>query len=415
MHTHRCSLFLSLLTAVAVPLAAQKKLDPASAVGDDTVAEVVQQACALLLGNQEDYTPDRPVGRLSDDAFDKWQQQEHERLQKVRAATAGAGHEWPYEGVYRVRGGVVPPGYRVGGSAIVCYALLEAPGFDRARRDAVLRSVGFMLDLISEEDGMQPKAQTDYDVRGWGWTYALDFFLRLLETDCLDGEHELRDRVQKSIPHLIDCLAEGQLDSGGWNYAGPRAFSPFMTGPTLLALYRAKAAGHDVDQTMVERGLDALETGRGESRAFAYSGKLRNPKEPMQGACARSAVAELALMLGGRSTVDNLRTAIDAFFVEENWQALRVRKSQQGTHVAPYGVAPYYFFFGHTYAALAAEYLPEDERPAYRAKMRGLLWRTLEGSGWNDRIFPRTQSYSTAMAVLALHAENLPAVPAWQK
>ena len=46
--------------------------------------------------------------------------------------------------------------------------------------------------------------------------------------------------------------------------------------------------------------------------------------------------------------------------------------------------------------------------------MRGLLWRTLEDrGGWNDRIFPRTESYSTAMAILSLIAEDLPKVKSW--
>src|SRR5438876_8661 len=37
--------------------------------------------------------------------------------------------EWPYEGVYRVRG-EIPVGYRVGGTAIVAAALLHAAPLD---------------------------------------------------------------------------------------------------------------------------------------------------------------------------------------------------------------------------------------------------------------------------------------------
>ena len=134
----------------------------------------------------------------------------------------------------------------------------------------------------------------------------------------------------------------------------------------------------------------------------------------MEGSSARSAIAELALFQAGRSDTDRLRKAVDGFFNERNWNELLKRKSQQGTHVRPYGVAPYYFFFGHTYAALAVEALPEKERAPYRAKMRELLWRTIEGEGaWNDRIFPRTESYSTAMAILSLVAADLPTVPGW--
>ena len=31
------------------------------------------------------------------------------------------------------------------------------------------------------------------------------------------------------------------------------------------------------------------------------------------------------------------------------------RPSQQGTHVGEFGIAPYYFMYGHTYVAMAIE------------------------------------------------------------
>ena len=131
----------------------------------------------------------------------------------------------------------------------------------------------------------------------------------------------------------------------------------------------------------------------------------------MPGSSARSAVAELALFLGGHGDEDGLRTAVRGFF--EGWEDLLARKSKQGTHEGPYGIAPYYFLFGHTYAALAIEHLPEPERPALRQRLRALLWRTREEDGsWNDRVFPRSASYSTAMAVLAIRAPTLQ-LPAW--
>ncbi|MEM7163818.1 MAG: peptide-N-glycosidase F-related protein [Planctomycetota bacterium] len=396
--------------------AAASKVD-ANAETDDAktpnVAAAVQQACKLLLQNQESYKPDPAIGRLPDAKLEGWQERERERLSKIRTASEGAA-EWPYEGVYRVRpDGRIPVGYRVGGTAIVAEALLEAPGLDAARRRALLRATAFMLDAIAEDPGMAAQPQRNYDVRYWGHTYALSFFVRALESGLL-RDSTLFGRVDTAIPHVIECLKLGQVRGGGWNYAA-RTFSPFMTGSTLIALFRAEAAGYDVDAAMVEKALDRLETGRGEGAAYAYAGRLRNPDEPMAGASARSAIAELVLLRAGRSSVERLRTAIDGFFDENNWKELLKRKSQQGTHEKPYGVAPYYFFYGHAYAAIAVEHLPEVERPRYRERMRDLLWRTIEPhGGWNDRVFPRTESYSTAMAILSLIAEELPMVPTWE-
>lgn len=377
-----------------------------------STAEIVQRACQLLLRNQEAYTPDAPVGRLPEAQLSKWQEQERARLGKLRESAEGRS-EWPYEGVYRVRpDGRIPPGYRVGGTAIVAEALLEAPQFSAERRAAVVRATEFMLETIANDPGMAAQPQRNYDVRYWGHTYALGFFVRALAEDVYK-DAALRARVQAAIPKIIAGLKVGQVRGGGWNYAA-RNFSPFMTAATLISLFRARAAGHDVDAEMVTKALDALETGRGEGDAYAYSGPLRNPDEPMEGASARSAICELVLYRAGRSSVERLRRAIDGFYDESNWKELLKRKSKQGTHEKPYGVAPYYFFFGHTYAALAVEHLPAPERPHYRARMQALLARTIEPhGGWNDRVFPRTESYSTAMAILSLIAPDLPEVPVW--
>ena len=95
------------------------------------------------------------------------------------------------------------------------------------------------------------------------------------------------------------------------------------------------------------------------------------------------------------------------------------RKQKNGTHVAPYGVAPYYFFYAHGYAGEAIERLPEAERAAWRDRLNRLLMSVRDEDGsWNDRVFPRSAAYGTAVTVLALTApahaartRNMPAPP----
>ena len=371
----------------------------------------MQIAADLLVERQERYEPDPPVGRLPDGGLEKWQEKEAERLAAARAGEP-PGREWPYEGVYRIApDGRVPPGYRVGGTAIVCEALIEAPGFaaSEARRGAVRRGIEFMLEELAENPRLAPGPKRGYDVRGWAHAYALKLFLRARELDVLDAD--AAPRVEALVPHLIECLATNALPGGGWSYGGGPS-SPFMTGSTLLALYEAHDQGFAVDPGMVERALESLERGRAENGAYAYSGRARGTVA-MPGSAARAALCELVLHRAGRSSPDRLRASVRGFL--EGWEDLHQRKSRQGTHEGPYGIAPYYFFYGHTYAALAIEALPEAERPALRAAMQELLWRTREEDGsWNDRIFPRTASYSTAMGVLALVAPSLPEVAPWE-
>jgi hypothetical protein len=115
----------------------------------------------------------------------------------------------------------------------------------------------------------------------------------------------------------------------------------------------------------------------------------------------------------GRCSEDRIRTAVGAFF--DNWEWLEKRRKQTGTHVPPYMIAPYYFHYAHTYVAQAIEMLPEAERPPLRQKLRALYWQTREkDGGWNDRIFPRSEGYGTAMAILGLLMPDLPPPARWQ-
>ena len=85
---------------------------------------------------------------------------------------------WPYEGVYRVRPTgkkrptrkdlVVPVGYRIGGSSIVCSSLISAKLKDRSKIEAaVIKSTKLILDEL-EDPLMEPTNRDSYDVRVWG-------------------------------------------------------------------------------------------------------------------------------------------------------------------------------------------------------------------------------------------------------
>ncbi len=383
-----------------------------AAPGKPVIDAAVLTAARFLLTSQENYEPDPPVGGIPEDEFASWERKEKRRIEDLRGKPDAT--EWPYEGVYRVRpDGRIPSGYRVGGTAIACEAILRAPleGEDRKQAIAsVYRGIDFILDRIATDRTMALGPKTDYDVRGWGHAYAIQLLLLALDQGIVDEEAKV-ENLKAVIADLIRRLAGNQTKQGGWNYANDNSVSPFMTGATLLILFDAAERGFEVDPVMIDKALGALEECSTEAMSYAYSGRARRPVA-MPGSSARSSVATLALFKAGRADVDQLRLAVEGFFT--GWDDLLVRKSQQGTHVGEYGIAPYYFFFGHTYAAFAIEELPEAERTARRDMLAALLWRTREKDGtWNDRIFPRTSSYSTAMSIQALLAAGRPAFAAW--
>ena len=325
--------------------------------------------------------------------------------------------EWPYEGVYRV-GGKIPYGYRVGGTSIAGMALLTAPGFadDAARKDAIARAVDFVA-KSKDEPLLSPNYGGNYDVRGWAHCYGLRFLLAAKKANAV-GDAQ-KPAVDAGIAFYLDALKKTEIPKvGGWQYArgpgieNPCPTSPFMTAPCLMALVEAKEAGLEVSDELLARTVKALEITRGESGYVAYNASRQTKDDTGQipGAIGRMCAVESALARAGKGDEKRLRFAVDKFF--EFWPELEKRRKKTGTHVAPYGVAPYYFFYAFTHAAQAIEFLPEADRPALRTKFRELLFKVRDEDGtWNDRVFPRSASFGTAMSVLAL-AEGANARPA---
>jgi hypothetical protein len=61
---------------------------------------------------------------------------------------------------------------------------------------------------------------------------------------------------------------------------------------------------------------------------------------------------------------------------------------------------------------LAINCLPEAEQANERKRLNKVLMRTRDQDGtWNDRVFPRSRAYGTAMSVLALLGEKVPTPP----
>ncbi|MCC7063724.1 MAG: hypothetical protein IT456_13030 [Planctomycetes bacterium] len=339
--------------------------------------------------------------------------------------------QWPYEGVYREDEGQLPVGYRVGGTAIACLGLVAAPGFrdDAARVAAVGRGLTFVLKTL-EAPRMQIAFEGTYDVRGWGHIYALEMLLQLQDAQAVP--EDLHDAVQGKVEWLIQALVESAIPkAGGWNYSRPRGYlsaantaSTFMTAPALQALFHAKARRHAVPDEVITQALDALDRARAKPGGYAYGAPAKSQNEVEEedlpfmnltpSSAARATVCETTLLLAGRGDVGRLQTAIERFFT--NWDALAVRKSKQGTHIKPYGIAPYYFLFGHLYAAQAIEQLPDvAKRDELRARLRQVLARSREADGsWNDRQFGRSGGYGTAFAIMTLHMPHLPKPCEWR-
>ena len=318
-----------------------------------------------------------------------------------------ADGQWAYEGVYRVAR-QIPVGYRVGGTAIVADTLLYAARNDSAAKAAIARAIPFVLKHL-DDPRMVPSTEEGYDVRVWGHACALEFLCHLRAAGTA-GEHAAA--VAAWIPKLVATLVTEEISGGGWNYASRQRHASFVTAPVTQALLLARSQGEKVPEEVLSRARKVLEASRSSVGAFAYSGtgSRGRPGDQVPGSAARSAVCEVTLMLLGGGSLDAVRAAIDIFHT--NWDELKKRHQQTGTHVPPYMIAPYYFYYGHRYAAQAIEMLPESERAKERDRLLSVILKTRDTDGtWNDRVFPRSRAYGTAMCLVALLGEQVPLPP----
>ena len=382
---------------------------------------------------------------------------------------------WPYEGVYRVNG-EIPLGYRVGGTAIVVETLLFAGADDDAARQAIDRGVSYILAQL-DDPLLAPSTANVYDVRVWGHCYALDMLCRLREakrmgrhgpeierwiprlTQALvdqeiDGggwnyanhrqpasfvtapvvqalllAHAQGEKVPAEVfQRALRSLRAGRYQDGAFAYSGQAAPRP---GETALARSGDSADGAKAASTQEVRAAESQPVQVGgaapSSQASnspstpAASGPAsrpsRGPTRPansraaLPGSIARSAVCETTLQLLGEGSTEAIAASIEAF--HRHWDELENRRKKSGTHAGPYGIAPYYFYYGHRYAAQAIEMLPAERRERERDRLLEVVLRTRDADGtWNDRVFDRSRNFGTAMVVLALLGEKTRLPPA---
>ena len=319
---------------------------------------------------------------------------------------------WPYEGVYRVpapgvkrptrRDYVIPVGYRIGGTSIACSALISAEVKDReALTSAVNRGTEMILKEL-KSPLMKPTQESFYDVRIWGHIYALDFLARLQKAKGFD---ELKEKTKPHIQKLVDAVVFQQTKAGGWNYANRTQHCCFVTAPAVHALMLAREAEADVDDKVFEQSLKILQESRKAELVFPYSG-TRSRRDTAPGSVARAPVSEATMLLLGDGDREKLQQCIDAF--HQHWDELEKRRKKNGTHLPPHGIAPYYFYYAHRYAAMAIRMLPEQQQDTEFKKFYEVLLRTKDDDNtWNDRVFEQSKAYGTSMSLLALSRDSV--------
>lgn len=307
--------------------------------------------------------------------------------------------------------------WQIGASALATQALLFV-----GKGEAVDAAVDRGLDYLVANAKVLRPAEWDID-NNWSVIYGLTTLCRAIAHPRYAGtprEPELR----QAATTMLAGLKAYQGARGGWGYyADPDAAwrpdwgTSFTTAAALLAILDAERIGLEVDAKMKAAAIRAIERARLPSGAYGYDVAAlprhlyRESIDQIQGSLGRIQACNIALLAAGRPLPeDSLEEGVDHFFRHHKF--LAVAKNKPIPHEAYYANAAYFYLFGHYYASLTIDRLPEPARSEAFAKLRAKLLpdQQPDGSYWDFWIADLSRAYGTAFAVMAL-SNSLPQSP----
>jgi hypothetical protein len=299
-----------------------------------------------------------------------------------------------------------PEAFKVATTGLCCMALRELATPETLA--AARRGEDWLA-----SDGGRLRRQHDWEIYNvWGHAYALHALALAVQGET---DSARREKLRLGVQAQIDLLDRYQTAYGGWNYydfvVGARtpSMSPtsFGTATSLVALLEAKNAGLDVGEALVQRAVRVVERSRIPNGAYTYDFDplgINSYHNKPQGSLGRSQACNEALLGWGspKVTLEKARSFYDEFV--RNHRFIECGRKRQWPHEAWYATAPYYYYFGHYYAARLIERFPQ---PARAEMAEALLPFVLphqeeDGSWWDYAMRDFHKPYGTAFALLIL-------------
>jgi hypothetical protein len=255
----------------------------------------------------------------------------------------------------------------------------------------------------------------------WAHAYCIQALVRMLGRQ---PDDEVRcQKIRELIAQQIDMLDRYEVVDGGWAYYDFEAHTrqpsgstiSFVTATVLVALDEARRVGVDAPDRLIERGKASIVRQRKPDFSYFYGEYLKS--RPMReinrpsGSLGRSQACNLAMRLWGDPLVTDavVKTWLDRLFVRNGW--LDMGRKRPIPHESWCQVAGYFFYYGHYYAALCIELLPDSERAPYQDHLAQVLIHIQErdGSWWDFPLYDYHQQYGTAFALMSLRRCQRPA------
>ena len=255
----------------------------------------------------------------------------------------------------------------------------------------------------------------DWDVDySWSALYGLVASLRAFD-DPRFQTPEWRLKLAAWGKEATRVLLKNETPTGGWAYYDdppfterPKWATSFCTGLVLPSVARAEQLGWITDPAVQQRARDYVRRCALPNGAYEYDlnpipritgGEMINN---VKGSLGRIQVCNWALSTVGDKwmTPDKLREGLELFFEEHRF--LDVARMRPIPHEAYYQNAGYFYYFGHYYAALAINRLPESEREAWHARLRPHLAKTQRADGSVNDFLNTSRQFAADTALLSL-------------
>ncbi len=318
--------------------------------------------------------------------------------------------------------------YRAGTTALALTALLEIEaaasrgekaihfetlGVEREKFDAAIeKGEVWLFDRLPKLRRSAPDVL--YNV--WGHAYGIQTLVRMLHRpEKVARDTERNEKIRELIAGQVDMLRRFETLNGGWFYydfnatARPsETTASFVSGAGLIALKEAEREGIEIPEKLIKTTMASLKRQRLPDFAYLYGEYLwQIPRMEINrpaGSLGRSQACNLAMKWWGDEAITNavLIDWLDRLYARNGW--LDVGRKRPIPHESFFAIAGYFFYFGHYYAALCIEEIPETERERYKEFLADVLvgLQEKDGSWWDYPLYDYHQAYGTGFAIQSL-------------
>lgn len=300
--------------------------------------------------------------------------------------------------------------FRVATTSLCVMGLLDNPDFATEQSEAALQR-GISA-LLEQHDVKRANAIEHYSV--WAFGYGLR---ALSEYLLARPDAEQREEILEVAQVLIEKLRKYQALDGGWGYLSldsPVTYRPnftsmsFTTATCLVGLARARELGLELPETMIRKAVASVARCETPAQAFTYGELWRQMPHlsvnHIKGAACRIPCCLEALRLFGREVKqERIEHAMDMLLREHaRFQIAGLRRPIP--HESHYGVSGYFYLYGHAYAAMLLEQMPQEDRERNGRDLQRavLLCRQQDGSFWDYPLYSYHKPYGTGYALIAL-------------